>query len=183
MLECWESFLIMEETAVWDLFFKHRFSCWFTWRDTIDLGVSLWGGTLKLSYAVECGKKSVMTYTWMAPLHQTPWVCHSQALDPTPRIQRGLQGSSTNEAAGISLARYKLLCVKPFSWLEAAPSTSYYFTEWKAFTINDAIMLMELPSCLFASPSTKYQSWWKWESASITAQIQSVYLPVSLSFP
>lgn len=71
-------------TAVWDLFFKHRFSCWFTWRDTIDLGVSLWGETLKLSYAVECGKKSVMTYTWMAPLHQTPWVCHSQALDPTP---------------------------------------------------------------------------------------------------
>lgn len=80
---------------------------------------------------------------------------------PTPCIQRGLQGSSTNEAAGISLARYKLLCVKPFSWLEAAPSTSYYFTEWKGFTINDAIMLMELPSCLFASPSTKYQSWWR----------------------
>lgn len=80
---------------------------------------------------------------------------------PTPRIQRGLQGSSTNEAAGISLARYKLLCVKPFSWLEAAPSTSYYFTEWKGFAINDAIMLMELPSCLFASPSTKYQSWWR----------------------
>lgn len=118
------------------------------------------GKTLKLSYAVECGKKSVMTYTWMAPLYQTPWVCHSQASDP-PCIQRGLQGSSTNEAAGISLARYKLLCVKPFSWLEAAPSTSYYFTEWKGFTINDAIMLMELPSCLFASPSPKYQSWWR----------------------
>lgn len=26
------------------------------------------GCTLKLSYAVECGKRSVMTYTWMAPL-------------------------------------------------------------------------------------------------------------------
>ncbi len=118
------------------------------------------GETLKLSYAAECGKKSVITFTWMPPLYQTPWVCHSQASDP-PVFRGGLQGSSTNEAAGISLARYKLLCVKPFSWLEAAPSTSYYFSEWKGFTINDAIMLMELPSCSFASPPTKYQSCWR----------------------
>lgn len=46
-----------------------------------------------------------------------------------PCIQSGgLQGSRTNEAAGISLAPYKLLCVKPFSGLEAAPGTSYYFS-------------------------------------------------------
>lgn len=163
MLECWESFLIMEETAVRDLFFKHRFGCWFTWRDTIDLGVSLWGETLKLSYVVECGKKSVMAYTWMAPLHQTPWVCHSQASDPTPP-----HPVSKEACRDLALMRQQAFlwlvtncCVKPFSWLEAAPSTSYYFTEWKGFTINDAIMLMELPSCLFASPSTKYQSWWR----------------------
>lgn len=99
----------------------------------------------------------------MPPLYQTPWVCHSQASDPPVFREGGLQGSSTNEAAGISLARYKPLCVKPFSWLEAAPSTSYYFSEWKGFTINDAIMLMELPSCSFASPPTKYQSCWRME--------------------
>lgn len=75
--------------------------------------------------------------------------------------ERGLQGSSPNEAAGVSLARYKPLCVEPFSWLEAAPSTSYSFTRWKGFTINDALMQMALPSCLFAIPSTKYQSWVK----------------------
>ncbi|CAB1447046.1 unnamed protein product [Pleuronectes platessa] len=40
--ECWESVLIMDETAVWDWFFKHKFGGRFTWRDTIDLGVSLW---------------------------------------------------------------------------------------------------------------------------------------------
>lgn len=62
--------------------------------------------------------------------------------------ERGLQGSGTNEAAGIFLARYKL----PFSWLEAAASTSYYFTEWKGLAIIDAIMLMVLPSCMFACP-------------------------------
>lgn len=119
------------------------------------------GKTLKLSYAVECGKKSVITFTWMPPLYQTPWVCHSQASDPPVFREGGLQGSSTNEAAGISLARYKPLCVKPFSLPEAAPSTSYYFLDWKGFTINDAIMLMELPSCSFASPPTKYQSCWR----------------------
>lgn len=119
------------------------------------------GKTLKLSYVAECGKKSVITFTWMPPLYQTPWVCHSQASDPPVFRDGGLQGSSTNEAAGISLARYKPLCVKPFSWLEAAPSTSNYFSEWKGFTINDAIMLMELPSCSFASPPTKYQSCWR----------------------
>ena len=58
------------------------------------------------------------------------------------------------------------VCVEPFSWLEAAPSTSYYFSEWKGFKINDAIMLMGFPDWFFASPPTKYQSCWRmaeWE--------------------
>lgn len=140
------------QTQVWSLLYLERYNR--PWSVPA-------GETLKLSYAAECGKKSVITFTWMPPLYQTPWVCHSQASDPPVFREGGLQGSSTNEAAGISLARYKPLFVKPFSWLEAAPSTSYYFSEWKGFTINDAIMLMELPSCLFASPPTKYQSCWR----------------------
>lgn len=142
------------------------------------------GKTLKLSYAVECGKKSVITFTWMPPLYQTPWVCHSQASDPPVFREGGLQGSRTNEAAGISLARYKPLCVKPFSLPEAAPSTSYYFLDWKGFTINDAIMLMELPSCSFASPPTKYQSCWRMrEWKRRCSDSERIYLPVNLSFP
>lgn len=82
---------------------------------------------------------------------------------PPEFTERGLQGSGTNEAAGISLARYKLL----FSCLEAAASTSYYFTEWKGFTINDAIMLMVLPSCVFASPRlvsiNPNEEWGEWK--------------------
>lgn len=91
--------------------------------------------------AEQCGwvwEEKCSTYTWMAPLFKK-----------NPEFtERGLQGSGTNEAAGIFLARYKL----PFSWLEAAASTSYYFTEWKGLAINDAIMLMVLPSCMFACP-------------------------------
>lgn len=51
--------------------------------------------------ALECGKKSVVTYTWMVPLCQTRWVIHN----PPARV---LWAPSTNEATGISLARYKL---------------------------------------------------------------------------
>lgn len=117
----------------WWWFFKHTsLVAAFTWRDTIDLGVSPVGETLKLSYAAECGKKSVITFTWMPPLYQTPWVCHSRASDPSAFKEGGPQGSRTNEAAGISLACYEpTVCGAFFSWLEASPSTSYYFSEVK----------------------------------------------------
>lgn len=153
---------LRDETAVWGTALQTPSSgrCFNLERYNRPWSVPV-GETLWLSYAAECGKKSVITFTWMPPLYQTPWVCHSRASDPPVFRGGGLQGSRTNEAAGISLARYKPLCVKPFSSLEAAPSTSYYFSEWKGFTINDAIMLMELPSCSFASPPTKYQSCWR----------------------
>lgn len=72
-----------------------------------------WGPAMRLSVGREV--------QWPAPewLHssKTPRVCHSQASEPPPPprpspppppdfTERGLQGSGTNEAAGISLARY-----------------------------------------------------------------------------
>lgn len=141
------------------------------------------GETVKLSYAAECGKKSVITFTWMPPLYKTPWVCHSQASDPPVSGGGGLQGSGTNEAAGISLARNNPLCGEPFSWLEAAPSTSNYFPVWKGYTINDAIMLMvcqaaRLPPVLLSINPVEER-----HGESVMVQIRSINVSMNLRFP
>lgn len=62
-----------------------------------------------------------------------------------------------------------------FSPLEAAASTSYFFTEWKGFTINDAIMLMVLPSCLI--PPSQDQSREEWENECVAAESWSTFAP------
>lgn len=63
-----------------------------------------------------------------------------------------------------------------FSRLEAAASTSYYFTEGKGLTINDAIMLMVLPSCVFASPlPVSINPSEEWENESVAAESWSTF--------
>lgn len=170
--ECRESVLIIEE-CLGVAFFEHEVWQLLWCGDTINSGVSMPGGNTKGELYSWVWEEKCNNFQLNAPtLANTMGLsltCVRPPHTPLPAFrERGLQGSSTNEAAGISLVGYKPL----FGAFLLTQSCSQYqrahhFFQWKGFTINDAIMLMVGASCSFASPP-QHQSPLKKENVKVS---------------